>query len=61
MPPGTKYVRTIQRNWQMIEKKQVSGGVIFDQKVKPQKRIRRYYCSLRVKKYLRKKQVLIVV
>jgi hypothetical protein len=39
MPPGTKYICTIQRNWQMIEeKKQVSGGVIFDQKVKRQKR-----------------------
>ncbi len=42
MPPGTKYVRTIQRNWLMIKKK-LSGHILFDDSVKSPQAIRRWY------------------
>ena len=41
MPPGTKYVRTLQRNWLMIKKKQLSGHILFDDSVKSPQAIRR--------------------
>jgi hypothetical protein len=43
MPPGTKYVHTIQRNWPMIKKKQLSGHILFDDSIKSPQAIRRYF------------------
>ncbi len=46
MPLGTKYVRTTQRNWLMIRKKQLSGHILFDDSIKSCQAIRRYCNSL---------------